>query len=469
MPDSASVAHNAWSRIRAPLLKLRGSLRFTGWFALLSFFCIGLVSVASSILLSRFLTTNLLEHDAATMMEVVQSLVDVQDTSAYFVQGNSPPRDQRFEEFLAHVARLPDVLRANIYDRDQRVLWSSDPALIGRKLGPNAELEEALEGHIEIESGVISPSDPKPEHLRLSSREPRFVENYLPVRAARDRPVIGVVELYRVPTALFEATQRGVRLIWMSAILGGALLYLVLYGLVRRADRLLEEQSVRLLESETLAVIGEMTGAITHGIRNPLASIRSSAELLHDEPSTEVRGAAQDIMSEVDRLSEWVRQLLTYSDQAPASLSPVDVPGVLHGCIEGYARELHRCGIEVDMQVAEAVPPARAEVLRLTHVFNSLIANALEAMPSGGALAVNVSVTTGGRDVEVRMRDTGSGIAAEALPRIFAPFFTTKRKGLGLGLPLVNRIITRFGGSVTLTSNPGDGALVTIRLCAVAS
>ena len=82
-----------------------------------------------------------------------------------------------------HIARLPDVLRTNIYARDQKVIWSSDRALIGKYLGLNHELEEALEGKVAVEAGVIgAKGDPKPEHLLLRSAEPRFVENYLPVR-----------------------------------------------------------------------------------------------------------------------------------------------------------------------------------------------------------------------------------------------------------------------------------------------
>jgi signal transduction histidine kinase len=95
---------------------------------------------------------------------------------------------------------------------------------------------------------------------------------------------------------------------------------------------------------------------------------------------------------------------------------------------------------------------------------NSLLANALEAMPEGGELHVAATLARKRRVVEVSIRDTGVGIARDALPRVFAPFFTTKRKGLGLGLPLVKRIVTRFGGAVWVTSAPDEGTEVTLRL-----
>jgi signal transduction histidine kinase len=207
-----------------------------------------------------------------------------------------------------------------------------------------------------------------------------------------------------------------------------------------------------------------MTGAITHGIRNPLASIRTSAELLQDDSSADVRGAANDIVAEVDRLSEWVRQLLTYADQQPAALGPVDVAATLRQCIDGFAREFQRRRVEVRFLASPDLPLATAERLRLTHVFNSLIANALEAMPDGGRLDIEASLQEPARRVQVTLRDTGVGVASEHLPRLFAPFFTTKRKGLGLGLPLVKRIVTRFGGAVSLASERNEGTTVTVQL-----
>ena len=442
----------------------------TRQFSLWSFVCIGTFSVVSSVLLSRFLTDHLLERDASILMDVVQSIAEVQDTGAYFLGASTDGRERGLEEFFVHVAKLPDVLRTNIYARDQRVLWSSDASLIGKYLGPNHELDEALEGKVAVESGVIGAGgDAKPEHLQLRSAEPHFVENYLPVRAAAGGPVIGVVEVYRVPVALFDTIGRGLKLIWAIALGGGLFLYLTLFWIVRRGDRLIEEQSERLREAETLAVIGEMTGAITHGIRNPLASIRTSAELCQDDPSPAVRESAADIMAEVDRLSEWVRQLLTYSERDPERLEPVAVAPLLQASLAGFEREMQRRGVRLDVAIDAALPSVRGEPVRLAHALNSLLSNALEAMPQGGVLAVSAHPARPGRAVEIRIRDSGIGIARELLPRVFAPFVTSKRKGLGLGLPLVRRIVTRFGGSVSIASEPGRGAEIVVVLPAAAS
>jgi len=213
-----------------------------------------------------------------------------------------------------------------------------------------------------------------------------------------------------------------------------------------------------------LAVIGEMTGAITHGIRNPLASIRTSAELCQDDASAYVREAARDITAEVDRLSEWVRQLLTYSEQEPARLEAVYLAPLLQASLAGFERERQRCGVQLNTAIAAALPPVRGERVRLSHAFNSLLSNAMEAMPQGGLLEVAATAAPSARTVQVRIRDNGVGIPRDQLPRVFAPFFTSKRKGLGLGLPLVKRIVTRFGGSVSITSEPGQGSEIVVEL-----
>ena len=465
MPETARApqASNG-SPAPRPIVMSR-SFNLTRWFSLLSFACIGVVSVVSSVLLSRFLTDKVLERDAHILMEVVQSLSEVQDMSAYFLGRTTDARDRSLEEFFVHVARLPDVLRTNIYARDQKVIWSSDRALIGKYLGPNHELEEALEGKVAVEAGVIgAKGDPKPEHLLLRSAEPRFVENYLPVRLPNGGPVVGVVEVYRVPAALFETIAHGLRLVWAIALGSGLFLYLTLFWIVRRADRVIEEQSERLLESEMLAVIGEMTGAIAHGIRNPLASIRTSAELCQDDASPYVREAARDITDEVDRLSDWVRQLLTYSEQEPARLEAVYLAPLLQTSLAGFEREMQRSGVTLGTAIDAALPPVRAEHVRLSHAVNSLLSNALEAMPSGGLLEIAAKLSPGAHTVQVTIRDNGVGIPRDQLPRVFAPFFTSKRKGLGLGLPLVKRIVTRFGGTVSIASEPGRGAEIVVEL-----
>ena len=250
------------------------------WFSLVSLLALGAASVVSAVLMSRFLEAQLLRHDAELSRDFVQSIVSTQAVEDAFraAPGKDPPA--AFAEFLKHVAAMPDVLRTNVYGMDRRMLWSSDPALIGRRFEHNEELDRALAGELAIERGTVSGAEPlaKPEHVHL--RGSGFVENYLPiVDASRGHQQIGVVELYRVPRGLNAILRESTLMVWGVTLAGGLALYFSTLGVVRRASALMREQHARLAGNEALAVIGEIAAATAHSIRNPLASIRSTAEL----------------------------------------------------------------------------------------------------------------------------------------------------------------------------------------------
>lgn len=135
----------------------------------------------------------------------------------YFLNG----KDRVSTDFFSHLELLPDVLRANLYSGDRVVLWSSDPALIGRKFADNPELDRALSGAV-VANGARSA---KPEHAHFNPHPGYFVEVYSPVRDEQSGRVIGVVELYKPPHALFEALAAGERAIWIGAALAGLILY----------------------------------------------------------------------------------------------------------------------------------------------------------------------------------------------------------------------------------------------------
>ena len=162
--------------------------------------------------------------------------------------------------------------------RGRRVIWSSDRQLIGRSFGPNEELDNALAGHVVTHYADPTADGPgKAEHQDLRHAQPIFVEIYVPVLDARGERVQAVIEFYKQPEALIAAlTQlRAVHRRWAPRPAARSS-SLALFGLVRRADRTIRSQQRQLVENETLAVIGEMSAAVAHGIRNPLASIRSS-------------------------------------------------------------------------------------------------------------------------------------------------------------------------------------------------
>lgn len=438
------------------------------WFSVLSFASIALGSVLFSVLLSRFVEREMLEREGAVTMEVLQTVYESENAQGFFLQpfgSITPTENNKLTDFFFHIGNLPDVLRANVYGRDRTLLWSTEPRLVEKRFDRNEELEEALTGKIAIETGITGrEQNPKQEHKFLTDRPVNFVEFYFPLKDSSTGAVVGVVEIYRIPHRLFAMIATGTRLIWTSAILGGLFLFLVLFWVVHRGDRIIRSQQDRLVESETMAALGEMASAVAHGIRNPLASIRTSAELSLCEQGSACGGCSQDIINEVDRLEHWIRDLLTYSQPQGGDLGAVSLPEVARRSLENFTREAERRGITVEVDLPPSLPPVQASEALLGQVLNGLMANAVEAMPRGGQLRVGGEVEPRARRVKVSVTDTGVGIPPEKLEKVFAPFYTTKPQGMGVGLSLARRILRRFGGDITICSQQNRGTTVNLHL-----
>jgi two-component system, NtrC family, sensor histidine kinase HydH len=450
---------------RAAPAKARPTFNLIRWFSILSFASIALVSIVSSSVLSKFISRELVKRDAMVTMEVIQSVCEAEHASAFFLNPSDPTNDPGLKEFFNHIGSLPDVLRANVYGRDKTMLWSTEKRLVGQRFGANEDLDEALEGKISLETGITGrEQNPKQEHKFLDDRPVHFVETYIPLRNPDTKQVIGVVELYRIPRTVFETIASGQRLIWTFALLGGLFLYVTMFGIVYRGDRIIRTQQDRLVESETMSALGEMASAVAHGIRNPLASIRSSAELSLCEKGLTCCGCSNDIINEVDRLEGWLRDLLTYSQPEHGTLEQVSLPEVVRRSLEAFTRETSRRGIAVAVDVPAALPRVQADEALLGQVLNSVVANALDAMPQAGSLSVRAESDSWRRQIKLTIADTGIGIPAERIEQVFTPFHTSKPKGMGVGLSLARRIIRRFGGDITIKSREGDGTTVIIQL-----
>lgn len=433
------------------------------WFSATALVSVAVVSGLAAWTLAAFLTARMIRQDAEVTAGFVRSIVAAENAYAFF-SGTAAPAAQQLPDLLTHMNRIPGVLRINVYAADRRMLWSSDASLIGGRFEQNDELDEALAAQLVVHSGVVDPSHlTKPEHQHLAQGNRRFVESYVPIFDRAGQAVVGVVELYKVPVDLFDAISEGRRRIWAYAAVAGAFLYAALFWIVWRAQRIIEIQGDRLVEAESLAVVGEMGSAVAHGLRNPLAAIRSSAELALESPlPAEARECADDIVTQVDRLEGWIRQLLTYAKPDHATFGPVDLNAVLHGVADAYRRDFERRGIAIVIEAAEALPAVRGETAILNQMLGNLVANAGEALTGKGTIVLASSRAAG--RVVAEVRDDGPGMGRDELARAFKPFQTSKSKGLGLGLPLVRRLVERLGGSVELDSQRGRGTVVRLRL-----
>ena len=234
----------------------------------------------------------------------------------------------------------------------------------------------------------------------------------------------------------------------------------------------------RMKERDRLAALGQMAAGLAHEIRNPLGAIKGAAQFL--QPEAAGQGGGLDpagtkeflniIVEEVNRLNNIVSQFLDYARPYRGEQEPLEVNDVVRKTLHLLGKESAGKGIEVVPSLVDGLPPVRADAEQLVQVFLNLSLNALQAMPDGGRLFVSTAIRRATRRgaaaafLEVRFRDTGVGIPPGDLRNLFIPFFTTKEKGTGLGLPISQRIIENHGGTIEVRSQPGMGATFTVLL-----
>jgi signal transduction histidine kinase len=227
-----------------------------------------------------------------------------------------------------------------------------------------------------------------------------------------------------------------------------------------------EEREHRLVRSERLATVGKMAAQVTHEVRNPLASIGLYAELLGDEiaDAPEARRLVASISSEVDRLTEITETYLRFARLPQPKLEREELAALVASVAEFARAELTQSGITLELELPPAPVEVAADENQVRQALLNLIRNAREAMPGGGSLRIAVGRNESDGAAVISVIDSGPGIAAENLPKIFDPFFSTKTKGTGLGLALVQQIAVEHGGRAEVESDPASGAGTTFRL-----
>jgi signal transduction histidine kinase len=439
-------------------------LRMVVAFILFSFVLVFSTALALSTTLSRYIVAQMMLRDATVSTEFLNSVVHVENATGYFLKNSPASADQDIEELLTHVGRLPDVFRANVYSGDGTILWSSDAEMIGKSFPDNDELAGAMRGDLHPELNIVE-RGAKEEHVGFPPGVTEFIEYYIPIRSTDGTAVVGAVEVYKAPGALLVSMQRVRSYAWLGALVAAAVLFGGLVVVITYASRVLIRQEARTVETERLAVVGEMASAVAHGLRNPLASIRSCAELtLDDDIPESSRETLTDITDQVDRLEGWIRSFLIRSRRDPGSLSEqAQIDQVIARCIDGFQPQLTRRSISVSVTPGSGSPIVLGRPAELEQVLNTIISNGIEAMEDGGVLDLTWTNRTDGL-IELRVTDTGPGIPEEMLLKVFQPFQTGKAAGLGVGLALGRRIAERMGGSLELANGALQGAVVTLRL-----
>ncbi len=244
-----------------------------------------------------------------------------------------------------------------------------------------------------------------------------------------------------------------------------------LYQVEREQLQRLQESQARLVHAEKMSALGRLVASLTHEINNPLQAVQSGlyvmAEGLLDQLSRdELIEDVRLIEHEVKRIANLMQRLREFSRPVRLESRPTDLHALLDNLLELMNKQFQIQKVAVNKHWDSQLPVLIVNADLLTQVFMNLLINAIDAMPTGGALMISSLLDRAAEPPHVRIEvaDTGSGIEAEVLKHIFEPFVTTKPNGVGLGLAISYEIIQSLGGEILASSQPGDGTTFTVRL-----
>jgi len=241
----------------------------------------------------------------------------------------------------------------------------------------------------------------------------------------------------------------------------------LMYESLANSKQQLKEIYSQLIQSEKMAVLGEMASTVAHEIRNPLGIIRSSAQFLAEGRNYEDsdREVLEFIVEEADRLNQVVTNLLQYARFKPPAFKELYLDEVLEQLIENWQKGPdHRDSVTITISGSSGRAPIYADEKQLCQVFMNLIQNSEEAMPQGGEIKISLEPDEQEEGIFVTIQDSGHGVPEDVAQKVFHKFFTTKENGLGLGLAVCQQIIEAHNGLIEFESQPGMGTTVTIWL-----
>jgi PAS domain S-box-containing protein len=237
--------------------------------------------------------------------------------------------------------------------------------------------------------------------------------------------------------------------------------------MVEERTQELREAQEELMLKERLAILGQLAGGVSHELRNPLATIANAAYYLQmtlADPDDKTKDYLHLIASQAQTAGKIVSDLLDFSRETPADKQRTPIRELVSQLWERCAPPDN---VETTTLVPDDLPPAFIDPQQIGQVLENLVINAYQAMPGGGSLTVRAEVK-GGR-LHLSITDTGVGIAQEHMDKLFEPLYTTKPRGIGLGLPVSKTLVEANGGSIEVTSEEGKGSTFTVILpCAEA-
>jgi len=280
----------------------------------------------------------------------------------------------------------------------------------------------------------------------------------------RDR-VIGAIEVINKLDGVF--TEQDLELLQaMAASVAVAVDNANLYSELTDFAREVERSQAQLVQAEKMAAIGRLAASVAHEINNPLQAIHNSLHLsLHERLSEDKRMQYLSMaQAEVQRLIEIVQRMLDFYRPSRGGVMPTDVNDIVENVLALAHKRLQHSDVRVDTCLSADLPLIPVVADQITQVFLNIVINAVDAMPAGGDLRLETTLSEDGKWVLIRFHDTGPGLSSEEIANLFEPFYTTKSDGTGLGLAISYGIVERHGGEIEVSSRPGEGATFIVRL-----
>jgi two-component system sensor histidine kinase HydH len=380
---------------------------------------------------------------------------------------------ERLDQVVRSTLHSFSVETVNIFARKENVIfYSFDKDLVGKKDLGGIDYLEALLGQSSsrlIRRGGFW-------RMLLGAPKESELRTYVPLRAEKplsniEGPILGVFEIVQDLSEDYRTIAHFKYRIVVTSILVMGLLFVIIRYIVKRGEaiiarraeeRLLLEQ--KLNQAERLASLGEMVAAVSHQIRTPLGIISSTAELLKRKlgPTDPQDQLTDVIVQEAKRLNTIVTDFLNSARPPTPNLMPCNVDDILEKNLRFLAPETEKNGYKIHKRLATHIREIQADPGLLYEAFLNILMNAMQAMPEGGTITVELADRQD--TLTIVFSDEGKGIPDDILKRIWQPFFTTKDKGSGLGLPIVRKIVEGHGGTVRIENGPLKGVQVTVTL-----
>jgi len=259
--------------------------------------------------------------------------------------------------------------------------------------------------------------------------------------------------------------------LWLlaGAVVAGPICAATALWATRRAWRNARKLSARTKGHEQLVEVGQLAGGLAHEIKNPLSTINVNLKLLiedlsrsQDETQRRWLRRIESVQEEADRLKGILDDFLHYAGKYELNLTGVDLRRLIGELVDFFEPQAEAAGVLMRAALADGEVPCRADGDLIKQALLNLMINAVDATPSGGELLIKLSTQRNRAIIEVI--DTGAGVAPENLNRIFEAYYSTKKRGIGLGLPTTRRIVREHGGTIRVESEPGKGTRFVISL-----